>query len=179
MDKRIETMDDVLFGRPGGKLCLSQADPETMVQIGFWPDGAETVHGTLAALAGVEETLAPGCTARNGTATVARTTFDTYLLIDAETSQLAPELAAVTDLSDARCGVSIEGPAVEGYLARDLAVDLSLAACPVSSVLQTAMHHVPVLLLRVSETRFLLYAYRSYMDDLIDWMVDMALPLEG
>ncbi len=179
MDKRIETMDDVLFGRPGGKLCLSRADPATMVQIGFWPDGAETVHGRVGALAGTAERLSTGRFAQNGAATVARTTFDTYLLIDAETPDLAPDLAAVTDLSDARCGVSIEGPAVEGYLNRDLSVDLSLAACPVGSVLQTAMHHVPVLLLRVSETRFLLYAYRSYMDDLIEWMVDMALPLES
>ena len=179
MDKPTEPMDDVLFGQLGGKLCLSRADPATMVQIGFWPDSAETVHDRLNTLGGVGETLRPGQFARNGTAMIVRTTFDTYVVIDGETPKLAPELAAVTELSDAWGGFSIEGPAVEGYLNRDLAVNLSLAACPVGSALQTAMHHVPVLLLRVSETRFLLYAYRSYTEDLLDWMLDMALPYEG
>ena len=171
--------DATLFGRPGGRLHIARDDPSTMVQIGFWPDSAETVHARINEPAGLQETLLPGRFADKGSARIARTAFDTYLLIDATVPDMEPTVAATTDLSDSRRCVSIDGPAAESFLNRDLAVDLSLTACPVGSVLQTAMHHVPVLLLRTSETRFHLYAYRSYMDDLTDWMLDMALPFES
>ncbi len=173
---------DILFGRPGGKLCLRRADPGAMVQLGFWPDTADAVHAKINAVTGLTKPLEPGRFARVGAAQVLRSAFDTYLVIggdDAVTIDLAPDQCAITDLSDARRGVAIEGPASESFLNRDIAVNLSLSACPVGSGLQTAMHHVSVLLLRTDETGFVLFAYRSYMDDLIGWMLDMALPFEG
>lgn len=171
----------VLFGRPGGRLCVGRADPTTIMQIGFWPDTATAVHQRIKQLAGIQTTLEPGRFARVGNGLVLRSAFDTYLLVDCDTDAFRPGTGeiTVTDLSDARRGVTIDGPASEPFLNRDIAVDLSVAACPVGSGLQTVMHHVPVLLWRIDDTGFLLHAYRSYMDDLIEWMRDMALPFEG
>lgn len=167
-----------LLGHPGGKLCLSREDPTSLAQIGFWPESAETVHKHVLDFAELDQVPAPGRFAGVADRLLVRSAFDTYLLLgfDHERLELASDQASVTNLSDARCGVAINGPACEPFLQRDVAVDLGLAACPVGSVVQTAMHHVPVMLLRRDETGFLLLAYRSYMEDLIDWMRDMAVP---
>ena len=167
-----------IAGRPDGPLHLTTADPSSMMQIGFWPDTAAAVQARMAALFELDRPPAPGRFATKDGTICARIAFDSYLLIDADaaavTNDLPPDDCAVTDLSHSRRGIAIEGRAAAAFLNRDVAVDFASGACPPGSVVQTTMHHVPVLLLRHAENRFALYVYRSYAEDLIDWLADMA-----
>jgi len=169
-----------LFGHSGGALHLTAADPRSMMQVGVWPDSAAAVQARIAALAGLDTPLGPGRFVMKDGMICVRTGFDSYLLIDVEsedaTVDLPADLCTMTDLSHSRRGIAIEGPATAAFLNRDIAVDLAQDACPAGSALQTAMHHVPILLLRHAENRFALYVYRSYAEDLMDWLTDMARP---
>jgi sarcosine oxidase subunit gamma len=173
-------IENAFSGLNGGKLNLSAADPASVLQIGFWPDSAATVHERVNSLFGLADELKPGRFAARGDAICVRTAYDGYLLIGMAVEELSAQfpadLCTVTDLSQARCGIAIQGPAVTHFLNRDIAVDFSPDACPVASAVQTTMHHVPVLLLRHSDERFVLYVYRSYARDLADWLADMAVP---
>lgn len=171
------------FDRNNAKLSLDVMHPATMVQIGFWPDSASRVHTALRSQFELADTLSPGRFEAKGNALCIRTAFDTYLLINTDheplRNGLPPDDCTITDLSHSRAAIAIEGPAVAQFLNRDIAIDFSLEACPVGSAVQTSMHHIPVLLLRHTQDRFVLYVYRSYARDLADWLTDMAQPFQA
>jgi|GEM_PF-2763617 len=176
-------IEDGFFDRNNARLTLGFENPTHFFQIGFWPDGAAKVHGAMAAQFKSKTTLSPGQFVSKGDALCIRSAFDAYLLVnvdpDAARGDLSPEECAVTDLSHSRTAIAIEGPAVEPFLNRDVAIDFSIEACPAGSAVQTSMHHVPVLLLRRAPERFVLYVYRSYARDLAGWMADMAVPFQN
>lgn len=171
------------FDRNNARLSLSVEPMDAFVQIGFWPDGAARVHAAMAARFKTKTPPTPGQFVSKGNVLCIRSAFDAYLLInlapDAARGELSPEECAVTDLSHSRTAIAIEGPAVEPFLNRDIAIDFSTEACPIGSAVQTSMHHVPVLLLRHAPERFVLYVYRSYARDLAGWMADMAVPFQN
>ncbi len=70
-------------------------------------------------------------------------------------------LAAVTDQSDAWCGLALDGPGATDTLARLVPLDLAPAACPEGTAARSLLRHVPLLLVRTA-TGFDLLVPRSY-----------------
>jgi len=64
------------------------------------------------------------------------------------TSKTAQSELVITELSHARCVISIIGEACEALMARLAGVDFSLRVFPVGSFVQTGIHHVGVLIKR-------------------------------
>lgn len=74
------------------------------------------------------------------------------------------------DLSHARVKLRIDGDGATDLLARLVPVDVSLKAFPVDTFVQTSMHHVGVLIDRVSETQFDILVPRNWSRAILDIM---------
>ena len=71
------------------------------------------------------------------------------------------DLAGLSDQSDGWTHLALSGPTSTQVLSRLVAVDLSLAACPVGSSLRTSLGHMQAMVLRTGTDRFELLAFRS------------------
>lgn len=85
------------------------------------------------------------------------------------------ERGVVSDLSHARCGLSLSGERAEYVLNKGLAVDLGLAQCPVGSVLQSTIDHVGVWIFRRADQVFEIYVLTSFARSFEEWLNDAAL----
>ncbi|MGX1306519.1 heterotetrameric sarcosine oxidase gamma subunit [Amorphus suaedae] len=83
-------------------------------------------------------------------------------------------VGAVADLSHARAGVRITGPAVEALMAKAAAIDFSVAAFPPGRLAQTSIHHMGCLVLRRADDVFDLYVLTSFAVSFADWLTDAA-----
>ena len=82
------------------------------------------------------------------------------------------DLAAVTDISHARCGVHLSGENINPLLNKGLAIDLE--SLPVSSVLQSSIHSISVILLKLDDDEYLTLTYTSFSKSFNDWVIDSA-----
>ena len=70
--------------------------------------------------------------------------------------------AAVTDQSDAWVTLGLGGARAEAVLARLVAVDLRLTACPVGASLRAQVQHIPALIHRAAPQVFHIMVMRSF-----------------
>ena len=70
--------------------------------------------------------------------------------------------AAVTDQSDGWVTLGLEGARAEAVLARLVAVDLRLTACPVGASLRAQVQHIPALIHRAAPQVFHIMVMRSF-----------------
>ncbi len=116
-------------------------------------------------------------------AKILRTAFDQYWVI-ATDAQLMSDLAlavppaagSVTALSHSRVRLGIEGYPVRELLAKGMAIDLHPTVFDVGQFAQTALHHTGVVVERSGETRYELYALRTFAESIWDWLIDAARP---
>jgi heterotetrameric sarcosine oxidase gamma subunit len=83
-------------------------------------------------------------------------------------------MGTVTDLSHARCQISIEGPQCVATLGKLFALDFRAAAFPINEVKLSGTHHMPCALLRTGPYSFVLYAFSSYAFDTLATLMDAA-----
>jgi len=81
-------------------------------------------------------------------------------------------VGAVADLSHARAGVRISGPAVEALMAKAAAIDFSTVAFPPGRLAQTSIHHMGCLVLRRTVDTFDLHVLTSFAVSFADWLTD-------
>lgn len=188
-------------GRPPGRTALSGKVSRTIDA----PDGArpglviaEQVHlgklnirGGAGILPAVKKHT--GCTslpANNSAVTVGDRTLvwlspDEYLLL-CETGQeanlhsrllldLGKEHAAVTNVTDALCAISLRGTAVRKVLAKGCTLDLHPAVFTAGMCAQTMLSHAAVTLIAEDSNRFTLICRTSFASYTHDWLMDAGL----
>lgn len=87
---------------------------------------------------------------------------------------ISADIGTVTDLSHARCHISIEGPQCVTTLGKLFALDFRAAAFPINEVKLSGTHHMPCTLLRTGPHSFVLYAFSSYAFDTLATLMDAA-----
>jgi sarcosine oxidase subunit gamma len=116
-------------------------------------------------------------------AKIKRITPDQYWLdtSDAEPlkrlAQVLPASCALTDLSQSRVRVVLEGPMVRKMLAKGISIDLHPLVFRTGDFALTALHHTTVLLERCGEDCYELWWMRTYAATLWDWLLDAARPV--
>jgi heterotetrameric sarcosine oxidase gamma subunit len=185
MAERLSALTHVNPGAAdGAPLVLSEARPVVALQFQAWPDTLAIVEAVITQTLGLATvppvgsavTLAGGSlcaigagrfflfTGSEGTAATFRTAFSS-------------SDAAVTDISHGRTILHLEGDAAAELLSRCVALDLDTAAFPPGRVAQTAIHHVDVLIHRLTESRFEIWALRSFAESLAEWILDAGAGL--
>lgn len=86
-----------------------------------------------------------------------------------------PAMGAVTPLSHSRTRIFIEGAPVREVLVRSMPLDFHPSAFVIGQFALTGIHHTPVIVHRVSENRFEIYAMRSFAASIWEWLTDAAL----
>lgn len=84
-------------------------------------------------------------------------------------------MAIVTGLSHSRTRIFVEGPAAPELLAKVIEIDVHEAAFKPGMFAMTGLHHTPILLHRVTASRFEIYAMRTFAANAWDWLADAAL----
>lgn len=94
-------------------------------------------------------------------------------------AQLPADAATITDLSHARCVIRVKSQNANFELCQMLnklyALDFRLSHFPIGQVKHTGHHHVPVLLHRLSEQEFDVYAMTTYAYETLHNLYDAAL----
>jgi heterotetrameric sarcosine oxidase gamma subunit len=88
---------------------------------------------------------------------------------------VGPEIGAVTPLSHSRTRIFIEGGCAADILKRGVPIDFHPKVFKPGQAALTGLHHTPILLHRVREDRFEIYAMRTFALSLWDWLTDAAL----
>lgn len=146
-------------GEPG--VMLTEVDGLTLHQIAAWPDTIDTVARLAARTAGAASAPGP-CTAAVGdNATLLRIEPLKWWLYGAAAPSLEAELGMTLDLSHSRTHLRLTGSDAQLCLNRLVSVDLRDSACPLGTVVSTAMDHVGVTLWR-SRDGFELFVPRGF-----------------
>jgi len=89
---------------------------------------------------------------------------------------VAPTVGAVTPLSHSRTRIFVEGAEARVLLASGIPLDFHPDVFRVEDFALTGAHHTPILLHRTAESRYEIYAMRTFARTVWDWLTDAALP---
>jgi sarcosine oxidase subunit gamma len=97
-------------------------------------------------------------------------------LIPALQSAITPATGSLTSLSHSRTCIVIEGPHVRDVLAMGVALDFHPDAFRPNCFALTGLHQTPILIHRSGESRYELYAMRTFAIWVWERLTDAALP---
>jgi methylglutamate dehydrogenase subunit D len=80
------------------------------------------------------------------------------------------DLGAATDLSQSRARLILDGPDAWKRLMAASPVDFDPAEFKVNAFAMTGIHHTPVLIWRTGETRYEIFALRTFAQDVAEWL---------
>ena len=83
---------------------------------------------------------------------------------------------AITDLSHSRTVLRLSGPKLRDVLAQGCSVDLHPRAAKAGDCFVTAVARHSALLHLVDDTTADIYVYRSFGQDLVEWLLEAAAP---
>src|SRR5690349_7861034 len=83
---------------------------------------------------------------------------------------------AITDLSHSRTVLRLSGPKLHDVIAQGCAVDLHPRAAKAGDCFVTAVARHSALLHLVDDTTADIYVYRSFGQDLVEWLLEAAAP---
>ncbi|WP_246672226.1 MULTISPECIES: sarcosine oxidase subunit gamma family protein [unclassified Mesorhizobium] len=157
---------------------LSRSDCP-IVQIEGWDGMLAQFELSASQMLGTALPVSVGDTARLADTLIVRVSPRRLWLImeaDAETPQPAidPELGCSVHLGEGRVRFSLSGARVLEILSGCIAVDWRSPGAAPGRAFQTVFHHVPVLVLRTSETGCDMIVPRSFAHSLADWVADSA-----
>jgi sarcosine oxidase subunit gamma len=154
-------------------LTLGEVRDFTLTQVA----GFGSFEADLAAIAGALPQANDQALESNGR-TIFRTGPQSFWFVGPDRDDLAAKLAGkaiVTPLSSSRTRISIEGRAARDVLRKGIPLDLHESAFTPGKFAQTGLHHTPVLLHCTAESRFELYAMRTFALNVWEWLEDAAL----
>ena len=151
--------------------------------ISTWVHGGNALEAALGAALGSPVPGTPGQTSRCAHGLLLRTGPVEFLLMGEDPSErttllraaVKPEVGSVTDLSHARCKISVSGPQCRAMLNKLFALDLREREFPPGEARMTGTHHVPCTLHRLESDRFDLYVFTTYAQDQLETVLDAAL----
>lgn len=159
-------------------VTLSERRPGSIVEIATWNRSAPG----LAEAAGVSDLPAPGRLAASPGRLFASPAPGRWLAIAQDTglaerfrAAIAADVGAVTDLTHARAGLRLSGPAAEPLLQKGLSFDLAPSAFAPMSIAQGGIHHMGVTVLRLDPDTFDVLVLSSFAGSLWDWLREAAI----
>jgi sarcosine oxidase subunit gamma len=154
-------------------LTLGEARNFTLTQVA----GFGGFEADVAAIAGALPAANDQAIESNGR-NIFRTGPQSFWFVGPENDDVGAKLAGksiVTPLSSSRTRISIEGHAARDVLRKGIPLDLHESVFMPGKFAMTGLHHTPVLLHCTAETRFALYAMRTFALNVWEWLEDAAL----
>ena len=168
-------------GHIGVRLCAGTIS--SVAQIATWPTGIDALVQALGAALGVTVPARTGDVVHLTQGLLARIGPEEFMHFSEQISdmatrlrqQIAADIGSVTDLSHARCRVSIEGDKCRDTLSKLFALDFREQQFPLDQVRLTGHHHLPYMLHRRERDAFDIYVFSTYAYDQLSTLIDAAL----
>jgi heterotetrameric sarcosine oxidase gamma subunit len=171
---------------PGGerRLRVGEARGRRLVQVAALPGAATALATAVRPVLGTDLPSSLGEAAAVGLRLFLKVGPEQFWIIspDAEDvaraleSVVSPTVGSVTPLSHSRTCIWIDGPSSREVLATGIAVDLHPDVFHRYCFALTGLHHTPLMILRSGESRYELYALRTFALWTWEWLIDAALP---
>ena len=163
------------------KILISEPHFNSMVLIKSWPDSSEIMNKIL------EEYLSLSQLPKVGEFIFQDNIYCAMLspghimlfsfrenLCPEITKIILPEIAAIIDVSHSRRGLRIQGKSSTNLLNKGIAINLSEDNFPELGVLQSSIHSIGIILLKLEPNNYLIFSYRSFFDSFYAWVIDSA-----
>jgi heterotetrameric sarcosine oxidase gamma subunit len=168
-------------GAQGGQLSrIGEVRGWSLIQVGAFAATLQEAEERLEAVIG--ELPLGGHSVVPGERTIFRTGPEQFWIVGPEdglferlSQAIGPDIGAVTNLSHSRVRIFIEGACAAGILKKGVPIDFDPQVFKPGQAALTGLHHTPVLIHRIREDRFEIYAMRTFALSLWDWLADAAL----
>ena len=191
MLERRSALSDALVkgGRDGSsdgrRLSLGEVRGWSLVQVAAFASSLTELEAAVGAALGIAGL--PGEIGKDmeaGDRRILKTGPEQFWILGPANDSLAARLqesvpaamGAVTPLSHSRTRIFIEGEAAREVLAKGIPLDFHPAIFRIGQFALTGLHHTPVLVHRVSQSRYEIYAMRTFALSVWEWLTDAALP---
>ncbi len=160
--------------RPG--VIMQELTGYQLTQLAVFPEQMPKFQTGLMQLINIDQLADISASARTSDVLLLRPEFTKFWLVRqrGEESTLSQALAQYfpLDLTGSKVVMRLSGADAARLINRFCAVDLG---CPKGKFLATAIHHVPVHILKASATAYLLFLPRSYAESLAELLHHSAL----
>jgi len=191
MPERVSALASVIHpglhgavGADEDRVSLQEVTGLGVQQIAAWPGTVDAVSRKLGTLIGADVTDSPNRAAGSDEARVIWVGPGRWLVLskgEARAAEIAAEFtveeAAVTDLSHSRTVIRVSGARSRDVLNKGLPIDLHPRAFSVDSAVQSAIHHMGVLV-HLRDTpeadEFDLYVFGGFAQSLWEFVFDAA-----
>ena len=161
-------------GRSG--VIMQELTGYQLVQLAVFPDQIPQFQTSLMQLINIDQLADISSSARTSNLILLRPEFTKFWLVRQRGGEQTLFKALANyfplDLTGSKVVVRLSGADAARLINRFCAVDLS---CPEGKFLATALHHVPVHILKASATAYLLFLPRSYAESLAELLHHSAL----
>ena len=162
------------YDRPG--VIMQELTGYQLTQLAVFPEQMPKFQTGLMQLINIDQLADISVSARTSDVLLLRPEFTKFWLVRqrGEESTLSQALAQYfpLDLTGSKVVMRLSGADAARLINRFCAVDLG---CPKGKFLATAIHHVPVHILKASATAYLLFLPRSYAESLAELLHHSAL----
>jgi sarcosine oxidase subunit gamma len=167
-------------GEPGGVgVTIAERRGLSIVQVSVIP-------GVAADRAAIEATTGAALPGPNRSSAGRRTALwvgaGRWFVVDPVRGALADDLEnaagghAITDLSHSRTVLRISGPKVRDVITQGCSVDLHPRAAKAGDCFVTSVARHSAVLHLVDDATMDIYVYRSFGQDLLEWLIEVAAP---
>jgi sarcosine oxidase subunit gamma len=166
-------------------LCrLREITGWSLVEVAGWCDSLDELQSLLTQACGAAPPAGVGEVAWQGVLTLIRTGPGRVWVVDERgdiegrlAGALDPARGCLTPLGHGWRRWRLEGPKVRELLAKLIALDVEAMARAPGWVVQTSLHHAPVLLNYLGDDAFDLYLPQTFARSLMGWLRDAGLEL--
>jgi len=168
----------------GARAGLSEVRPGAILQIQAWPGTLASVDAVVTQTLRIDDPPKTGraawfhngsiCAIGAGRYVISTTDAD---IIASFRTAFSSQDAAVTDFSHGRTILRLEGEAAAELLSRCVALDFDVSVFPADRVAETAIHHIDVLIHRLTNRSFEIWTPRSFSESLAEWLIDCGLEI--
>ena len=160
--------------------------PEALVELLAFPGTRDAVRGALETALGIDIPAAPRAAPQSDGRTVMAHAPDRFLLLSRHADDrealvtrleeaVEARTGAVVDLSAARIGFHLDGPAAPFLLQKGVAVDMDLFE--EGTVHAAALHGIGVTIRRDGPDAFTILAMATFAQSALDWFIEAASDL--
>ena len=166
------------------RLRVGEARGWSLVQVAAFPGTARGLATAVRSVLGTDLPTRVGEAAAVSSRRFLKVGLEQFWIISRDNEDLARALGSVipatigsvTLLSHSRTCIWIDGPCSREVLATGIALDLHPDVFRRYCFALTGLHHTPLMILRSGESRYELYALRTFALWTWEWLTDAALP---
>ena len=168
-------------GAGGGRRCrIGEVKGSSLIQAAGFPSTLQEFEERLETILG--ELPIGSHSVVPGERTIFRTCPQQFWIVGPEdglfgrlSEAIGPDFGTVTSLSHSRTRIFIEGDCAADILKKGVALDFHPQIFKPGQAALTGLHHTPVLIHRIREDRFEIYAMRTFALSVWEWLTDAAL----